>query len=149
MADQLEVKVDLTNQKVQFTGVAGSNPALMIDYIPPLGDGQGYMPLELLLLSLAACSGSTVATLLRRMKKNIAGLQVQARGLRRDSHPTSFQKIFLEFILHSPDINDSDVQKAIQLSEETFCPVWAMLKNNVEIVPEYKINGSPVNEGLL
>jgi putative redox protein len=31
------------------------------------------------------------------------------------------------------------MQKAIQMSEETYCPVWAMLKGGVEIVPEFKI----------
>ena len=137
--EQLEITVSLTNQKVQFSGVSRSNPAITIDYTPPLGDGQGYMPLELLLISLAACAGATVAALLRRMRKNVAGLQVKAAGLRRDQHPTSFTKIFLEFVLTSSDAEAADLQKAIQLSEEAYCPVWAMLKNNVEVIPEYKI----------
>ncbi len=139
MTDSLEVSVALTNQKVQFTGVAQSNPAITIDYIPPLGDGQGYMPLELLLISLAACSGSTVATLLRRIGKTVDGLQVKAKGARRQVHPTSFERILLEFRLSSVDATEADLQKAIQLSEETVCPVWAMLKNNVEIGWEYSI----------
>ncbi len=139
MSDQLEVTVQLANQKVQFIGKSGSNPEITIDYIPPLGDGQGYLPLELLLISLAACSGATVVTLLRKMNKNVSGLKVNARGIRRDQHPTSFQKIFLEFILNSKEPEDAAIQKAIQLSEESFCPVWAMLKNNVEIVTEYKM----------
>lgn len=33
-------------------------------------------------------------------------------------------------------IVDSDVRKAIDLSRETYCPVWAMLKNNIEILYE-------------
>jgi len=55
MGNQLEVSVDLTNQKVQFTGVARSNPAIIIDCIPPLGDGQGYTPIELLPIGGTAC----------------------------------------------------------------------------------------------
>lgn len=139
MAGYLEATVELTNQKVQFMGTAGDNPAIMIDYTPPLGDGQGYMPLELLLTSLAACSGATVVSLLRRMGKTIAGLKVNARGVRRDTHPLSFQKIALQFTVTSGDTSDSDAQKAIRLSEETYCPVWAMLKNNVEVIYEYQI----------
>lgn len=136
---QLEVKVNLINDKVQFSGEAGSNQPVTIDYVPPLGDGQGYTPLELQLMSLAACSGSTVVTLLRRMRKTITGLQVKATGVRRDQHPLSFQTITLEFLLHSPDAEDADVQKAIQMSEEIYCPVWAMLKGNVEVVAKYSI----------
>lgn len=139
MEGQLEVTVDLANEKIQFTGTARSNPALTIDYVPPLGDGQGYMPLELLLISLASCSGATIAALLRKMRKNISGFKVNASGARRETHPTSFEKIFLEFILNSNDVSDSDMQKAIELSEKTYCPVWAMLKNNVEILSDYKL----------
>ena len=142
MTEPLEISVRLTNQKVQFSAVAKSNPAITVDYVPPLGDGQGYMPLELLLISLAACSGATVVTLLRKMKKTLSGLEIKAKGLRRDQHPTSFQQIFLAIIVKSKDTRDSDLQKAIQLSEESYCPVWAMLKNNVEVLSEYRIIAS-------
>jgi putative redox protein len=139
MAEQLEVAVISTNQKMGYAGALRSLPPITMDYIPPFGDGQGYMPLELLLMSLAACSGATIAFLLRKMGKNISEVKVNAKGIRRQQPPTSFQKIILEFILTSEDAKDSDILKAIQLSEESVCPVWAMLKNNVDIATEYKI----------
>jgi putative redox protein len=142
MPKQLEVAVNLTNQKVQFTGLSRSNPSIIFDYDPPLGDGQGYTGLEMLLMSLAACSGTSIVALLRNMKKSIAGFKVNAKGIRRDQHPTSFEKIFLEYTLYSRDAEDQHIQKAIQLSEQSFCPVWAMVKNNVEIVTQYKIIAS-------
>lgn len=123
MTEHLEIAIDLTNDKVQFSGAVRSNEAITIDYTPPLGDGQGYMPLELMLMSLAACRGATVAALLRRMKKDVSASRVTARGIRRDEHPTCFEKIFLEFVLDSTDAADLDCQKALQLSEETYCPV--------------------------
>lgn len=135
----LQVNVTLTNEKVQFSGQAGDNQPIAIDYAPPLGDGAGYTSLELFLVSLASCSGSTVATLLRRMRKTVLGLKVNASGLRREQHPTSFETVKLEFIVNSNDVEEGDIEKAIQLSEETFCPVWAMVKNNVEIITEYQI----------
>lgn len=139
MAAELEVTVHSTDQKLGYTGALRTLPPITMDYVPPHGDGQGYMPLELLLMSLAACSGGTIAMLLRKSGKTISGVTVNAKGIRREQHPTSFHKIILEFILHSGDSGDADIQKAIQLSEQSFCPVWAMLKNNVKIVTEYKI----------
>jgi putative redox protein len=139
MGEQLEVTVNSTDQKVQCAGWSRSNPAVTFDYGPPLGEGQGYTPLESLLMSLAVCSVTSVVYLLRKMRKNIAAFKVNAKGTRREVHPTALTKIYLEFILNSPDVTDADIQKAIRLSEETYCPVWAMLKNNVEIITEYKI----------
>jgi len=143
MSEQFEeVTVNLTNQRVQFAGVSKSNPErpIAFDYKAPLGDGQGYNGLELLLMSFAGCSGTAIVYLLRKMRKDISGMKVNAKGLRRDQPPIKFEKIFLEFILNSKDTKDADIQKAIQLAEESICPVWQMIKNNVEVVTEYKIN---------
>jgi putative redox protein len=139
MSQQLTVSARLANQKVKFIGSSGSNPEIILDYTPPLGDGEGYTSLELFLISLASCSGSTITTLLRRMRKDVSGLIVNVRGDRREQHPTYFEKIYLEFILESKDAEDPDIEKAIKLSEESFCPVWNMIKNNVEINSGYKI----------
>jgi putative redox protein len=139
MAEQVEVAVNLTNQKVQFTGTARSNPPVTFDYHPPLGDGEGYTGLEMLLMSLAACSGTSIVALLRKMRKDVAAFKVAANGSRRETHPTSFDKIALEFALESSDATEEDLRKAIQLSEQSYCPVWAMLKNSAEIVSEYRI----------
>jgi putative redox protein len=139
MPAQLEVTVNSTNQKLGYTGALRSHPAIPIDYIPPLGDGQGYTPLEMLLMSLAACSGGTIGLLLRKMGKTVSGIKVNAKGTRREQHPTSFQQILLEFFVSSNDVNDADIQKAIMLAEESVCPVWAMVKGNAEITTEYKI----------
>jgi putative redox protein len=142
MAEQLEeVSVNLTNDKVLFTGISKSNPSRPVnfDFRPPIGDGQGYNGLELLLMSLAGCSGTTIVYLLRGTGKSLSDFRVNAKGLRRDQPPIKFEKIFLEFVMSSGEIRDADIKKAIQLAEASLCPVWQMVKNNVEITAEYKI----------
>ena len=150
MAEQFEeVTVKLMNDKVKFIGVSKSNPgdSVVFDYPPPIGDGQGYNGLELLLMSLAGCSGTAIVYLLKRMRKTISGLQVNAKGIRRSQPPIKFETIYLEFTLNSKDVKDADMQKAIQLAEESVCPVWQMIKNNVQVVPSIKslLNGQRNN----
>jgi len=142
MSEQQEkVTVRLINQKVQFIGVSDANPEqpITFDYKPPLGDGLGYNGLELLLMSLSGCSATAIVFLLRKMGKTVSGLEVHAEGIRKEKPPIKFEKIFIKFILDSKDTKDADIQKAIQLSEQSVCPVWQMIKNNAEVVPEYKI----------
>ncbi len=135
----VSVTVDLINEKVRFSGSARDLPAVSADYFPPFGDGQGYTGLELLLLSLAACSATAIVPLLRRMKKTVSAFHVNASGKRRTQHPTGFEKIDIEFVLTSPDAALADLQKVTRMAEESICPVWAMLKGNVEIVPALKV----------
>jgi putative redox protein len=140
MGERLDARAELTNDKVQFRVVTGNRPELICDYAPPLGDGQGYTGLELLLMSLCVCSGTSIMALLRQMKKRIDRFEVKGSGIRRTEHPTAFESISLEFILTSGDTQEPDIQKAIQLSRESICPVWSLLKNNVTITTQYKIN---------
>ena len=135
----LEVQVNLINKSVQFSSRAPGKHEIVTDYIPPLGDGKSYLPLELFLISFAACTGGTIAPLLRRMGSTVQGLRVNAKGLRREQHPTGFKKIILEIVLTSPDTDKEALKKVIKLAEERYCPVWAMVKGNVEVVYELRI----------
>ena len=136
---ELEASVNLLNNKLHFLGKAGENEPVHLDYTAPIGDNLGYMPLQIFLMSLAACAGGSVLYLLRREGKIITGLDVRATGTRRMTHPTSFSKIVLDFEIKSDGLTDMVMQKAISDSEETYCPIWAMIKNNVEVVSNFKI----------
>jgi putative redox protein len=124
----------LVNEKLHFKGQADCNQPVSIDYTPPLGDNLGYTSLELLLLSLSSCIGSSVLTLLRKMRKNITNFEIESKGIRKQEHPTAFKTIFLDIKLSSSNISAEELQKVISLSEESYCPIWAMMKGNVEIV---------------
>ena len=130
---ELTTSINLLNEKLHFEGTVNNNDPISIDYIPPLGENLGYTSLELLLLSLSSCLGSSTLIFLRRMKKTISGFEIISKGTRREEHPTGFKTITLHLIIKSPDITSDDLDKVIKLSEDTYCPVWSMIKGNVEI----------------
>jgi len=145
MAEQFEeVSAVLTNDKVQFTGTSKANPGRPIefDYYPPIGDGDGYNGLELVLMSLAGCSGTAMAFSLRRMGKSVGNLKVNARGRRTQEPPVKLDHITLAFELTSADATDEDIAKALQLTEEMYCPVWQMIKGNTVIETSYTLTGA-------
>ena len=80
-----------------------------------------------------------MALLLRKMSKTMSGLEIKAQGVRRTQHPTSFEKITLEIFITSDNITPQAVDRALALSEDSICPVWAMIKNSVEVVTNYSI----------
>ncbi len=135
---ELNASIKLVNDKLHFEAVVDSNVPISIDYFPPIGDGLGYSSLELLLISLSTCMGSSVLTLLRKMQKNIIALDINSKGIRREEHPTGFKNIYIEMNLKSADIKPEDLDKVIKLSD-SYCPVYAMLKGNVEIDVKYNI----------
>ena len=68
------------------------------------------------------------------MQKEISGCEVNARGIRNTSHPTGFKTIYIDFVINSSDVTMDDFNKVLKLAEDSYCPVWAMLKGNVEII---------------
>jgi putative redox protein len=126
-------EIALVNDRLHFKGTVDGNEPVSIDYVPPLGDNLGYTSLELLLLSLSSCLGTAVLTFLRKKRKTITGLTIKSHGIRHQEHPTGFKTIELYIELHSTDTSDEELAGVIKMGEDTYCPVFAMVKGNVEI----------------
>jgi len=137
---ELTTSINLLNDRLHFEGNVEGNDPISIDYIPPLGDNLGFTSLELFLFSLSSCLGSSVLIFLRRMSKTISGFEIISSGIRKEEHPTGFKTITLQLMVKSPDVTAEDLDKVIKLSEETYCPVWSMIKGNVDIKVEYTID---------
>ncbi len=136
---ELTASISLLNEKLHFEGNVDGNKPISIDYITPLGDNLGYTSLELLLLSLSSCIGSSILVFLRKTKKTITGLEIKATGIRKEEHPTGFKTIILVIYLKSTNTATEELEKVIKLAEEAYCPVWSMLKGNVEIIVKHSI----------
>ena len=131
----LQTTVTMINDRAKFSCTAtGNKEPVIVDYIPPLGDGEGYTSLELLLISLATCFGSTIKFILTgQLNKSIHGLTVRASGTRREEHPTTFESVRLALAFHSPDTTLKEVEEVITLAKTTYCPVWAALNPEIPI----------------
>jgi len=121
------------SRMLHFEGATSYAREVPIDHAPPLGEGEGHSPMELALMSLCACSGQTVMSLLVKMQQRVRAFSVKASGERRDEHPQVFTSIRLEFRVAGEFLDREKVERAVRLTEEKYCPVWAMLKGGVPI----------------
>jgi putative redox protein len=125
---------------MKFEGTSDrSGKTVDIDFAKEGEPIAGFTPLELLLTSLCGCSGQVVVGLLKTMGQEVKDLTVQARGVKRESHPTVLTSVELEFEFRGGRVDGASVEKAFALSEDRFCPVWVMLKASVPIAAKYSI----------
>ena len=139
MSNVLSASVELMNGRMKFKGEAGAHAPIYTDYIPPHGDGEAHMPLELFLISLSSCMGATLSAFLHKMGRHVGSLSVQAEGIRRETHPLSFASIVLDVCISSDDATAEELQKLITSAEQTYCPLAAMIKNNVELKTRFTL----------
>lgn len=140
MSTILTASAELKNDKMKFLGTSGSN-TVMTDYVPPYGDGEGFMPLQLFLVSLSACLGGTVQFLTKNMKKDVSAMTVSAQGERRQTHPTMFESIKLHVRVTSAELTDDDMSGMLKKAE-MLCPVAAMVKSAVPLEMTFEIDRS-------
>lgn len=137
----MEVRANVTLQeKVKYVGKAHTNHTVQIDYYPPFGTDDGFTSTELILVSLASCSGHAIQAILGKMQKTIDAFEIDAVGNRRDEHPTVFTDIKVIYKIKGRNLDEESVKRAINIAEEKICPVWAMLKPSVKIDWELILN---------
>jgi len=136
----LRVRVGDLRGKMNLTGTGHAKSTVAIDYPPPLGEDNGFTSLELLMVSLASCSSHSLKYVLAKHGIQLEDITVNATGQRRmDEHPTLLTKIELEYQLFGKDLSPAAIDDAMRVVEEKMCPVWAMLRGQVEIVWKYSI----------
>jgi putative redox protein len=142
MREILTAVVEWTD-KLHFLGKGDYGHPVPVDYSPPLGDGQGYGGLDLLLMALAACGAQTAMSLFIKMKQDVTKFIVSATGKRTTEHPTVLTDIRVDFAVEGRNLSAELIEKAIRLSDEKYCPVWAMLKPSTKIT--YTLTLTPIS----
>ena len=134
MATELAASVTLQHG-LHFTGSVAAGHQIDLD----APSGAGPSPMEAVLLSLASCSAMDVISILRKQRQPVEGLEVHVRAQRRDEHPTVFTAIQIEYVVHGIEVEPAAVERAIGLSRDQYCPVWAMLAHSVAITPMFRV----------
>jgi len=125
---------------VTFMGKADSNHWVSMDGPEEFGGSNaGTRPKELLLLALGGCTGSDVAVILKKKKINVDGFDIFLNAEVQESHPQVYTKINLEYVFYGKDIPAEAVERAIELSQKTYCSVTAMLQKSIDITHSYRI----------
>ena len=125
---------------MRFGGAAESGGTLTLDARPEHGGtGQGPSPMETVLLALAGCTGMDVVSVLGKMRAPLAGLEIRVSGDRREEHPRIFTRIRLEYVFRGKDLKPEQAGRAVELSQEKYCSVSAVLRASAELTYTWRI----------
>jgi putative redox protein len=127
---------------LQMVGESGSGHAIVLDGAPGFGRNTGIRPMELLLLSLAGCTGMDVVHILGKRRVNVQHFQVRVNAWQAPTHPKVYTDIEVEYIVKGLDIKVKDLEMAIELSATAFCSVSAMLSKAARITHKYRLDGA-------
>jgi putative redox protein len=124
-------------QDLQFVATDSTNHSVVMSRP---GEGSvGMKPSELLLVSLAGCTGFDVVNILLKKRAKLTGARIHATGEQASDPPWPFQKIHIHYELIGYGLSTTAVEQAIRLSEEKYCSVSATLRPTVTLTWDYEV----------
>jgi putative redox protein len=102
------------------------------------GDGKtAHSPVQILLLSLAACTGADVVDILKKMRVPLNALEVVVEAERNEEHPRYVKAAHMRFIVRGvAEANREKVERAVELSHEKYCSVAHSLRQDIAFSTE-------------
>ena len=118
----------------------GTTPSGISQTIDVKGDRHSApSPLELLLVSVAACTAADVISILEKKRQDVTAYDVEVTGERVSDFPRKFIKFHVHHIVQGRDVSEEAVKHAIELSDQKYCSVAATVRPTAEITTSYAI----------
>ncbi|MBK6713378.1 MAG: OsmC family protein [Candidatus Promineifilaceae bacterium] len=100
---------------------------------------KAIKPSDLLLLSLASCSGHDVVMILNRQRQKLTNLYIDVQGNQAAEPPYQFTDIHLHYMVEGENLDPEKVARAITLSEEKYCSVAATIRGVAQLSHSYTV----------
>jgi putative redox protein len=120
----------------KFAAMSPSGHTIVLDSDRQSNSAPG--PMDLVLMALGACTATDVVSVLRKKRQKLQSMEVVCSGERATQPPTVWTKLEIVYRLRG-DLEDAAVKHAIELSEEKYCSVAAMLKKTAKVTWRYEI----------
>jgi putative redox protein len=120
----------------KFAATSPSGHTIIVDSDRQTNSAAG--PMDLVLMALGACTATDVVTVLQKKRQKLKSLEIICSGERATQPPTVWTKLEIVYRLRG-DLEDAAVKHAIELSEEKYCSVAAMLKKTAKVTWRYEI----------
>ena len=120
----------------RFVATGPSGHAVVMDSDRESNTAPG--PMELVLMALGACTATDVVSVLKKKRQKLESLEVVCSGERASEPPTVWTKLEIVYRLRG-ELDDAAVKHAIELSEEKYCSVAAMLKKTATVSWRYEV----------
>lgn len=100
---------------------------------------EGPSPKKLQLAALSGCTGMDVVSILQKMRVAFDKVNIEVQGDVADTDPKMYTRMHVIYEITGKDLPLEKVQKAVRMSEETYCGVGALYRKAIEVSSEIKL----------
>lgn len=99
---------------------------------------QGFRPYQLLVSSIASCSGFVFKNILKKQRIEIDNLSIDATVERNEAEANKIEKITLHFFVEGKDLNEQKLLKNLDVSKRN-CSMVQSVKGSIIVEEQLTI----------
>jgi putative redox protein len=97
------------------------------------GDDQfGFRPFQLLVSSIAVCSGGVLRKVLLKKRIDFEDINIKADIERNPAQANRVEKIHLQFVISAKTWDERKIHKALEVTRKN-CPIVQSVKDSIEV----------------
>jgi putative redox protein len=114
---------------MRFRGGEPGGPSIVVD----ADNAEAPGPMLQLLMAAGGCAGADVVSILQKQRVELARLRIEVAGIRRDELPRRYTGIHFRFRAAGTGLDDTKLNRAVELSLHKYCSVVATLAPDVRL----------------
>ncbi|MEP2936784.1 MAG: OsmC family protein [Gilvibacter sp.] len=140
----MKVSLKRVNGDYGFVGMGKSGDPIAVGDVS-LDGVSGASPMELLLMSIGACSAVDIVSILNKQRQQISNYAMEVSGERHEiAQAKPFKSAHVKVILEG-EIKPEKAKKAAALSFDKYCSVSLTLEPQVPVTYSIEVNGVMVD----
>jgi putative redox protein len=122
-----------------FEADVNGHKVLMDATVEGGGQDSGPSPKKLQLVALSGCTGMDVVSILKKMRVEIEKCSIEVQGDVTVEHPKHYYKMHVIYKFTGKNLPLEKLEKAVKMSEDTYCGVEALYRKAIEVTSEIRI----------
>lgn len=122
-----------------FESMVGDHAVMTDAPVAVGGQDAGASPKQLMLVSLAGCTGIDVAMILEKMRVKYDDLIITVEADATEDIPSVYTAMHITYAFKGNGLDEKKLSKAVQLSHDKYCGVSKMYASFLKISWEIKI----------
>ena len=138
MSDKHVIKTEWKGD-MAFEADVNGHKVMMDAAVEAGGKDTGSSPKKLMLVALSGCTGMDVVSILKKMRVDFDKLTIEVQGDVAPEHPKRYTNMHVIYKFTGKNLSQDKLQKAVTLSEETYCGVEALYRMAIKVTSEIRI----------
>lgn len=102
-------------------------------------DEHGFRPFQLLVSSLAVCSGGILRNILEKMRMPATNISIEVKDVSRNpDEANKIEKVHLHFIIEGEKVEEKKMARVLELTRKN-CAMLRSVEGSIEVTETYEL----------